>query len=98
MMFTAAMAAILFTLVLALIRAVLGPTTYDRILAVNMAGTKTVLLIAVIGFLTGRPDFIDLALIYVFLNFITTIAILKFVAYGDFATDGVASGRTAERS
>jgi multicomponent Na+:H+ antiporter subunit F len=98
MMFTATMAAILFTLVLALIRAVLGPTTYDRILAVNMAGTKTVLLIAVIGFLTGRPDFIDLALIYVFLNFITTIAILKFVAYGDFATDGVTSGNSAERS
>jgi len=97
-MFTATMAAILFTLVLALIRAVLGPTTYDRILAVNMAGTKTVLLIAVIGFLTGRPDFIDLALIYVFLNFITTIAILKFVAYGDFATDGVTSGNSAERS
>jgi len=98
MMFTATMAAILFTLVLALIRAVLGPTTYDRILAVNMAGTKTVLLIAVIGFLTGRPDFIDLALIYVFLNFITTIAILKFVSYGDFATDGVTSGNSAERS
>ena len=98
MMFTATMAAILFTLVLALIRAVLGPTTYDRILAVNMAGTKTVLLIAVIGFMTGRPDFIDLALIYVFLNFITTIAILKFVAYGDFATDGVTSGNSAERS
>ena len=84
-MFTWTMAAILLTLVLALIRAVLGPTTYDRILAVNMAGTKTVLLIAVIGFLTERPDFIDLALIYVFLNFITTIAVLKFIACGDFA-------------
>ena len=91
MMFTVTMAAILFTLALALVRAVLGPTTYDRILAVNMAGTKTVLLIAVIGFLTGRPDFIDLALIYVFLNFITTIAVLKFVAYGDFAVGDVAS-------
>ena len=83
-MFVAAMAAILVTLVLALTRAVLGPTTYDRILAVNMAGTKTVLLIAVIGFLTGRPDFLDLALVYVFLNFITTIAILKFVTCGNF--------------
>ena len=53
-------------------------------MAVNMAGTKTVLLIAVIGFLTDRPEFLDLALVYVFLNFITTIAILKYVAYGDF--------------
>ena len=82
-MFVVAMAAILVTLVLALTRAVLGPTTYDRVLAVNMAGTKTVLLIAVIGFLTGRPDFLDLALVYVFLNFITTIAILKFVTCGN---------------
>ena len=83
MMFAAAMAAILVTLALALTRAILGPTTYDRVAAVNMAGTKTVLLIAVIGFLTNRPDFLDLALVYVFLNFITTIAILKFVARGD---------------
>ena len=75
---------VVVTLVLALTRAFLGPTTYDRVLAVNMAGTKTVLLIAVIGFLTDRPEFLDLALVYVFLNFITTIAILKYVAYGDF--------------
>ena len=83
MMFAAAMVAILVTLVLALTRAFLGPTTYDRVLAVNMAGTKTELLSAVIGLLNDRPDFLDLALVYVFLNFITTIAILKYVAYGD---------------
>jgi len=87
-MFVVAMIAILVTLVLALLRAVLGPTTYDRILAVNMAGTKTVLLIAVLGFLTGRPDFLDLALIYILLNFIGTIAVLKFIQYGDFAVGG----------
>ncbi|MFH1569046.1 MAG: MrpF/PhaF family protein, partial [Gemmatimonadota bacterium] len=57
----------------------------DRILAVNMAGTKTVLLIAVLGFLTGRPDFLDLALLYVFLNFITTIAVLKYIEFGSLA-------------
>lgn len=84
-MFAATTAAILFTMVLALTRAVLGPTSYDRILAVNMAGTKTVLLIAVLGFLTDRPEFLDLSLIYVFLNFITTIAVLKYVERGDFA-------------
>ena len=53
-----------------------------------MAGTKTVLLIAVVGFLSGRPDFLDLALIYVFLNFIGTIAVLKYVQYGNFAGTG----------
>jgi multicomponent Na+:H+ antiporter subunit F len=87
-MFVVAMVAILATMALALTRVVLGPTVYDRILAVNMAGTKTILLIAVIGFLTGRPDFLDLALIYVFLNFIGTIAVLKYVEYGNFATAG----------
>ena len=92
MMYAATTAAILFTMVMALTRAVLGPTTYDRILGVNMAGTKTVLLIAVFGFLKGRPEFLDLSLIYVFLNFITTIAVLKYVQHRDFAT--ASSGET----
>ena len=82
-MFTAAALAILVTMCLALIRALLGPTVYDRILAVNMFGTKTVLLIAVFGFLTGRPDFLDIALVYALINFIATIAVLKFFEYGD---------------
>ncbi len=88
-MFIATMAAVLFTMLLALARAVLGPTVYDRILGVNMAGTKTVLLIAVLGFLSGRPEFLDLALVYVFLNFITTVAVLKFVQYRDFGRSEV---------
>ena len=78
-MFIAAMLGVLVTMVLALVRALKGPTAYDRVLAVNMFGTKTVLLIAVIGFLTRRPDFLDLGLVYVLINFIGTIAILKFV-------------------
>ena len=88
-MFAATMVAVLFTMLLALARAALGPTVYDRILGVNMAGTKTVLLIAVLGFLSDRPEFLDLALIYVFLNFITTVAVLKFVQHGDFGRSGV---------
>ena len=80
-MFVAAMLGVLATMVLALVRALKGPTAYDRVLAVNMFGTKTVLLIAVIGFLTGRPDFLDLGLVYVLINFIGTIAILKFVEF-----------------
>lgn len=85
-MFAAAALAILVTMCLALIRASLGPTVYDRILAVNMFGTKTVLLIAVFGFLTGRPDFLDIALVYALINFIATIAVLKFFEYGDLGT------------
>ena len=82
------MAAVLVTMALALARTVLGPTVFDRILGVNMAGTKTVLLIAVLGFLTDRPEFLDLALIYVFLNFIGTLAVLKYVQHGNLARGG----------
>lgn len=68
---------------LALARALLGPTVYDRILAVNVFGTFTVLMIAVLGFVAGRPDFLDIALVYALINFVSTIAVLKFVRYGD---------------
>ena len=77
-MFGVAMAAILVTMGLALTRAALGPTVFDRILALNMFGTKTVLLISLIGFLTHRPDFLDLALVYTLINFIGVIAVLRF--------------------
>jgi multicomponent Na+:H+ antiporter subunit F len=70
--------ATLITMGLALIRAVLGPTVYDRVLSVNMFGTKTVLLISVIAFLGGRPDFLDLALAYALINFIGVLAVLEF--------------------
>ncbi len=87
-MFVAATLALLVTMALALARALLGPTVYDRVLAVNSFGTKTVLLIAVFGFLTGRPEFLDISLIYALINFIGTIAVLKFLKYGDLGTPG----------
>ena len=78
-MYYAAAIAILITMGLALTRALLGPTVYDRVLAVNMFGTKTALLLSVIAFLYGRPDFLDLALAYALINFIGVLAVLKFV-------------------
>ena len=84
-MFWAATIGILVALALALVRAIAGPTVYDRILAVNSFGTLTVLALSVIGFLMGRPDFLDIALVYALINFIGTIAVLKFLRYGDFA-------------
>ena len=80
-MFVAAALAILVTMAVALLRLFVGPSVYDRVLAVNLFGTKTVLLIAVIGFLTGRPDFVDIALVYALINFIGTVAILKVIRY-----------------
>lgn len=78
-MYHAAAIAILVTMALALARALLGPTAYDRVLAVNMFGTKTVLLLSVIALLYGRADFLDLALAYALINFIGVLAVLKFV-------------------
>lgn len=85
-------AAILVTMILALIRAMLGPTVFDRVLALNMFGTKTVLLICVIGFLTDRTDFLDLALLYSLMNFIGMVALLRFSEYGSFREEGADIG------
>ena len=82
-MFAVATVGIGIGMTLAMIRALLGPTLYDRVLALNTLGTKTVLLIAVLGFLAGRPEFLDLALVYALINFIGTIAVLKYFEVGD---------------
>ncbi|MEE3185469.1 MAG: monovalent cation/H+ antiporter complex subunit F [Gemmatimonadota bacterium] len=82
-MFAVAAVGIGIGMTLAMIRALLGPTLYDRVLALNTLGTKTVLLIAVLGFLAGRPEFLDLALVYALINFIGTIAVLKYFEVGD---------------
>jgi multicomponent Na+:H+ antiporter subunit F len=87
-MFIAVSLAILVTMGLVLARALMGPTVYDRIAAVNMFGTKTVLLIAVLAFLSGRMDLLDIALVYALINFIGVVAVLKLVAYGDFHSSG----------
>lgn len=81
-MFAAAVLAILAAVALALARAIRGPTVFDRLLATNTAGTATVLLLSAIGFLNGRPEFLDLAIVYALLNVVGTIAVLKFFRYG----------------
>lgn len=81
---TAAAMLVLVTMTLAFVRAWLGPTIFDRVLALNMFGTKTVLLICVAGFLIERTDFLDLALLYSLMNFIGTVALLRYARYGTF--------------
>lgn len=81
-MFSLATLLVVIAMAMTLIRAVRGPTPYDRILAVNVHGTMTVLLIALAGFLTGRPDFLDLSLAYALLNFVGTLAALKYFKHG----------------
>ena len=86
---------ILFSMTLALIRAAQGPTVFDRILAVNMFGTMTVLFIGVVGYLTKRPDFLDIALVYALMNFISIIAVLR---YRDFNVDPAEEADNHEHS
>lgn len=83
MMLSAVALALLMTLVIALCRATLGPTVFDRLQAANTVGTSAMLLLALIGFLNGRPDFLDLALVYGLLNVIGIIAVLKFFKRGN---------------
>ncbi len=86
-MFAAAMIGVLAAMFLALVRAIMGPTVFDRVMAANMFGTKTVLLIAVSGFLSGRPEWLDLALLYALMNFSAMIALLRFTKFENLASD-----------
>ncbi|MCR9127926.1 MAG: monovalent cation/H+ antiporter complex subunit F [Alphaproteobacteria bacterium] len=70
-----------FAMVIILIRLFAGPTLYDRVLAVNAFGTKTVLFLVVFALMVDEPAAIDIALLYALINFIATIAILKFFRY-----------------
>ena len=72
---------LIISMILVLLRLYFGPTLYDRVLASNVFGTQTVLFIRVVGFLFGRPDFLDIALLYALINFVGTIAVLKFFRY-----------------
>ncbi|WP_455235025.1 monovalent cation/H+ antiporter complex subunit F [Thiogranum longum] len=77
-MFVVAATAVMLAIGLGLLRAFRGPTLYDRILAVNMIGIQTVLMVAILGFLAERPEFLDIALVYVLISFVSTVAVLKF--------------------
>ena len=87
-MLAAATLALLVTVALALVRAALGPTVFDRLQAANTIGTCAMLLLALLGFLGGRPEFLDIALVYGLLNVLGVIAVLKFFLQGNAsATD-----------
>jgi multicomponent Na+:H+ antiporter subunit F len=74
-------------LALVIVRAIKGPTVFDRVLAGNAVGSLAIMLLAVVGFLTGRPEFLDVGLTYGLLNLVGTLAVLKFFRHGDLAHD-----------
>jgi len=82
MMFAAAIFGVLAALTLAVFRALKGPTAFDRLLAANSIGTSAILLLALFGFLTERPEFLDIGITYALLNITGTLAVLKFFRYG----------------
>jgi len=93
-MYIAVTIAILIAIALGLVRAFLGPTLYDRIMAANMVGTLTVLMVAVLGFMTGRPEFLDIALVYVLISFVSTIAVLRvYIIRGTMDNSSTVSGK-----
>ena len=86
-MYIVVAAVILLCIAIGLLRALRGPTLYDRVMAANMVGTLTVLIVAVLGFMTGRPEFLDIALVYVLISFVSTIAVLKVCTVCGSPTD-----------
>lgn len=96
-MIAAAIIAILAGMALLLVRALLGPSLYDRVLAVNSFGTKTVLVLGLLFFVMGRPEFMDIAIVYALINFVATIAILKFFRYRSFQVPLARRGGTGRR-
>lgn len=89
-MFTVALIGSLVAVALAMVRALKGPTVFDRVLAVNSIGTLAVAILALIGFVTGRPEFLDIGILYVLLNVVGTIAVLRFVRFGHLGEPGEA--------
>jgi len=73
---------ILLSTSLVLYRIIKGPSTYDRMLGVNVIGTKTIVILVLIGYVFERPHFFDIALLYAILNFIATVVIAKYLERG----------------
>jgi len=88
----------MMTMLLALVRAFVGPGRYNRILAINTFGTKTVLFVAVAGFLFGRPEFLDIAILYALVNFVAVVAVLRLTHHHDPADSQNGEGRARPSS
>jgi multicomponent Na+:H+ antiporter subunit F len=88
-MFAAGLLAVLVALALAVARALRGPTTFDRLVAANSVGNGAILMLALFGFLTERPEFLDIGLAYALLNIVGTFAVLKFFRYGALGHEGI---------
>ncbi len=80
--YTVAAIMLLVLTFLCLVRAALGPTTGDRVVAINVIGTKTMVIIALVSFLFGQEFFLDVSLVYALIAFILTIGVAKYMEKG----------------
>jgi multicomponent Na+:H+ antiporter subunit F len=77
--FVATTVAVVIIILIPFYRVAVGPTVFDRLLAIGAMGAKTIALVCLFGFLYGRFDmFVDIALAYAILNFIAGIAVAKY--------------------
>jgi len=74
------------TILLCLYRAVVGPGVFNRVAAVNVVGTKTVVLLVIMGYIFERPLFFDIPLLYAMLNFIGTLVFAKYLERGELCS------------
>lgn len=73
---------VMLMIFLSLIRALAGPTAPDRVAAINIIGTKTLVIITLIARVYGQEYFLDIAMVYALMSFITTIGIAKYLEKG----------------
>ncbi len=74
----AAAAVVVLTAVVVLYRVAVGPTTYDRVIGVNMIGTSIVMVLVFLSAGLGRPEYLDIAIVYALLNFVLSLVVGRF--------------------
>lgn len=66
-------------------RAAVGPSAIDRVLAINIIGTKTVAIITVVSYVFGETFFLDVAIVYALISFLMTISVAKYLETGNLS-------------
>lgn len=67
------------TIFMCMLRAIKGPSAADRLIAINVIGTKTIVLIIIVSFLLNETYFVDVAIVYALINFLSSIVIAKYI-------------------
>lgn len=71
-----------FLIVISIYRALKGPTVSDRIIAINLITTLVIAIIVLLAFYFDQPSFIDVAILYAMIGFLTTVAVVKYLEKG----------------